>query len=87
MQIGCVFANFCSGHKNNLALNSKYRTEKLKTKEKTIQIHKNQNTEKRKPSFAKRLGRKCRLILTLTEQNNDHTCITHKIQFCSSFKS
>ena len=28
---------------------------------------KNQNTERRKPSFTKRIGRKCRLVSTLTE--------------------
>ena len=44
-----------------------------------------QNPERRKPSFTKRIGRKCRLIKTLTEQNNDHTQIMHKIQFRSSF--
>ena len=36
---------------------------------------KNQNTERRKPSFTKRIGGKCRLIETRNEQNNDHTRI------------
>ena len=44
-----------------------------------------QISRRRKPSFTKRLGRKCRLILTRIEENNDHTRIMHKIQFRSSF--
>ena len=47
---------------------------------------KNQNTERRKPSFTKRIGRKCRLILTRAEQKNDHAEMMHKIQFRSCFK-
>ena len=46
---------------------------------------KNQNTSIRKPSFTKRTGRKCRLIQTRTEQNNDHMQIMPKVQFRSSF--
>ena len=45
-----------------MILNSKHRTEIIKPK---TQINRNvtsQNTERRKPSFTKRIGRKCRLI-------------------------
>ena len=47
--------------------------------------NKKQKHKRRKPSFTKRIGRKCRLIQTRTEQNNDHTRMMHKIQFRSSF--
>ena len=45
-------------------MNSKHRTEKLKTKTKNQRYRKTgkQNTEGRKPSFTKRIGTKCRLI-------------------------
>ena len=56
-----------------MTLNSKHRTEKLKTKNQRYRNTKNQNAERRKPSFIKRIGRKCRLILTRIEKNNDHT--------------
>ena len=46
---------------------------------------KNQNPGRLKSSFSKRIGRKCRLVSTRTEQNNDHTQIMDKIQFRSSF--
>ena len=64
----------------------KHRTEKLKTKNKRYRNTIDQNSERLKPSFSKGIGRKCRLISTRTEQNNDHTRIMHKIQFRSSFK-
>ena len=47
---------------------------------------KNQNTERQKPIFTKRISRKCKLTLTRTEQNNNHKRIMHKMQFRSSFK-
>ena len=37
--------------------------------------------------FFERLSRKCRLIKSRTEQNNDLRRIIHKRQFCSSFKN
>ena len=58
-----------------MTLNAKYWTEKLKTKKQKIKKH-NQNTERRKPSFTKRIGRKYRLIQSRTEKNNDHMHIT-----------
>ena len=64
-----------------MTLNSKHRTEKLKTKNHRYRNTKNQNTERRKPSFTKWIGRKCRLILTRTEKNNEHARIMYKIQF------
>ena len=45
-----------------MTLNSKHRIEKLKTKNQRYRNTKNQNTERRKPSFTKRIGAKCRLI-------------------------
>ena len=69
-----------------MTLNSKHRKEKLSTKNQRYKNAKNQNTERRKPSFTKRIGRECRLTHTLTEQITDHTRIIHKIQFCSFFK-
>ena len=45
-----------------MELNSKDRTKKLKTKSQRYRNKKNQNTERQKPSFTKRIGRKCRLI-------------------------
>ena len=52
-------------------LNSKHRTKKLKTKIQRYRNTKNQNTERRKSSFTKRIGRKCRR----EEKNNGHTRI------------
>ena len=69
-----------------MTLNSKHKKEKPKTKNRTYRNTKNQNPERLKPSFSKGIGRKCRLISTHTEQNNDHTQIMHKKQFHSSFK-
>ena len=40
---------------------------------------KNQNTERWKPSFPKKIGRKYRPIWNRTEQNKDHTRIMHKM--------
>ena len=45
-----------------MTLNSKYTTEKIKTKYHRNRNMKNQNTERQKPSFSKRIGRKRRLI-------------------------
>ena len=67
--------------------NSKHRTEKLKPKKQRYRNTKMQNTERRKPSFTERIGTKFRLVLTRTEQNNDHMRIMHKIQFRSYFNS
>ena len=69
-----------------MTLNSKHRTEKMKTKNQRKRNMKNQNTERQKPSFTKAIGRKCRLIETRTEQNHDQTQIMHKIKFRSSSK-
>ena len=44
-----------------MSLNSKHRTEKLKIKNERYKNPKNQNTERRKHSFTKRLRRKCRI--------------------------
>ena len=43
-----------------MTLNSKYRTEKLKTKNKRYSNTKNQNPERLKLSFSKRIGRRNR---------------------------
>ena len=40
----------------------KHRTEKLKTKKERYRNTKIQNTERQKPSFSKRIGRKCKFI-------------------------
>ena len=45
-----------------MTLNSKYKTEKLKAENKRYRNTKNQNPEKLKPSFSKRIGRKWRFI-------------------------
>ena len=42
-----------------MMLNSKHRTEKTKSKNQINRNMKNQNTERRKPSFTGRIGRKC----------------------------
>ena len=54
-----------------MTLNSKYKTEKSKIKYQRWRNMK--NTEIQKPSFTKRIDRKYELVLTRTEQNNDHT--------------
>ena len=48
--------------KFEMTLNLKHGTEKLKLKPKDTETWKNQNKERLKRSFAKRIGRKCRLI-------------------------
>ena len=45
-----------------MTLNSKHSAEKIKNKNQRNRLMKNQNTQRRKPSFIKRIGRKCRLI-------------------------
>ena len=45
-----------------MTLNSKYRTKRIKTKNQINRKMKNQNKERWKPSFDKRIGRQCRLI-------------------------
>ena len=45
-----------------MTLNSEHWTEKLKTKNQRYRKKKNQNRERRKPSFIKRIGRKFRLL-------------------------
>ena len=45
-----------------MTLNSKHRTEKIKTKNQRNRSMKSQNTERRKPRFTKRMGRNCRLL-------------------------
>ena len=40
-----------------MTLNSKHKTEKIKTKNQRHRNIKNQNTDRGKPGFAKRLGR------------------------------
>ena len=69
-----------------MTLNSKHRTEKIKTKNQRNRNVKTKTQRRRKPCFTKRIGRKCRPIQTRTEQNNDYTRIMHKIQFRCSFK-
>ena len=70
-----------------LTFSSIHGTENVKIKYQKYRSTKNQNTKRRKPSFTRRIGRKCRLTWTRGEQNNDHTRIMHKIQFRSSFKT
>ena len=69
-----------------MTLNSKHKTEKLKTKSKIYRNTKKQNSERLKFSFSKRLGRKCRLTSTRTEQNNDHTRKLYKYSFVAPLK-
>ena len=69
-----------------MTLNSKHRTEKIKTKNQRNRNIKTKTQRRRKPCFTKRIGRKCRPIQTRTEQNNDYMRIMHKIQFRSSFR-
>ena len=72
-----------------MTLNSNYRLEKIKTENQRNRKMKKEtpkNTERQKPSFSKKIGRKCRLLQTRTERNNDHTRVMHSIQFRSSFK-
>ena len=45
-----------------MTLNSKQRTEKIKTKSRRNRNMKSQNIERQKTSLIKRIGRKCRLI-------------------------
>ena len=47
-----------------ITMNSKHRPEKLKTKNHRNRNMKNQNTQRRKLSFTKRIGRKCRLLIS-----------------------
>ena len=46
------------------------------------------NTERRKMTnlLFNKIGRKCRLLLIRSGENNDHARIMHKIQFWYSFK-
>ena len=44
-----------------MTLNSKHRIELINTKNQRNRNMKSQNTERRKPCFTKRIGRKCRL--------------------------
>ena len=46
-----------------MALNSKHRIKRLKTKSQRYRNTKNQNAEILKSSFTKRIGRKCRFVL------------------------
>ena len=46
----------------DMTLNSKHRTEKLKTKSQRYWNTKNENTDRRKSSFTERIGRKYRLM-------------------------
>ena len=50
-----------------MTLNQKPRTEKVNSKNQRYRNAKTQSTERQKPSFTKRMGKKCRLILTCTE--------------------
>ena len=43
-------------------------------------------TERRNTRF-KGISRKCKLMSTRIEQNNDHARIMHRIQFCSPFNN
>ena len=62
-----------------MTLNSKYRTDRKRRKQKDETLI----FQKKKK---KKTGKKCRLINPF-EQNNDHTRIMYKIQFCGSFKT
>lgn len=54
---------------------------------KTQNNQKMKKTNKDKKSlFSNRIGRKCIFRWTRNEQNNDHTLLTHKIEFRNSFK-
>ena len=66
----------------SMILNPKHRTENLKTKNQRYRNTRIQNKEKRKPSFTKRIRRKCNLYKTVM---NKITTKRDKIQFRSSF--
>ena len=59
----------------------------MKAKNQRNRNMKNQDTERRKPSFNRRICRKCRLIQTCTEQNNDDKQKMLNIQLRSSFNN
>ena len=63
--------------KNDIKL--KTYPKKIKAKKLRYGNMKNQNTERWKPSFPKKIGRKYRPIWNRIEQNNDHTRIMHKM--------
>ena len=63
-----------------MTLNSKYRTDRKRRKQKDETLIFQKKKKKKKT------GKKCRLINPF-EQNNDHTRIMYKIQFCGSFKT
>ena len=67
-----------------ITLNTKHRTEKLKTNKQRYKNTQNQNTDRRKSSFTKTMCRKCRLYKTCIEQNSNHTQKMNKIPFRSS---
>ena len=46
-----------------MTLNSKHRTEKIKSKNQRNRNMKSQNTERRKPSLTRRIGRKYKPVL------------------------
>ena len=58
----------------------------MMSKFKTQNRQKTYQTQKDKKYFPIIIGKKCRLRYTCTENNNDHTQIMCKMQFCSSFK-
>ena len=45
-----------------MTLNSKHRAENVKTKSQRNRNMKNQNTQKEKPSFIKKIGTTCRFV-------------------------
>ena len=57
--------------------NSKHRTEKIKTKIQRIRNMKSQNTKRRKPSFTKRIGRKCKLISGIELSDSGSQIMNH----------
>ena len=67
---------YISNDYTNDSLSSKHRTNRKQRKHrKTTKI-----------SFPKEWVEKADLNKSRIEQNNDHILLTHKIQFCSSFK-
>ena len=63
-----------------------YKYLNMMLKFKTQNRQKIYQTQKDKKYFPIIIGKKCRLRYTCTENNNDHTQIMCKMQFCSSFK-
>ena len=70
-------------YKSIKTLNSNHSAKQQRYKNTKKQKHEKIKHRRTKTKWT---SRKCRLLETRIEQNNDHTGIIHKIQFCRSFK-